>query len=107
MSENATELKAQNEALIAEILNLSQAIEKARNEEAAQERRGALAAEVYTTLFTNTETWKGNTGMQIAYLLGGILTNGGIDLRPNSGMAKLLKASFPPGHAVHAFVTYI
>jgi hypothetical protein len=68
-----------------------------------------LAREVYRAAYdeTETETFKGELGEGLAYLLGAILENGIATFREEDDVYVLLGKKFPPKHPVwkHVIVT--
>jgi hypothetical protein len=82
--------------------------------ETAEKRpeRGQLALDVYRLLYEETETFEGELGESIAYLLGGILTGDGIQqLEPRNDddtrLLEILQSKYPPEHELWSLITTI
>ena len=81
---------------------------KQKPPDAVLAQRARLVADVYETLFAETEHFSGNTGVLVAYLLGGLATGQKLEMDPSvpahKSFHRLLRKAFPPGHEVWASV---
>ena len=69
-----------------------------------------LAREVYDTLYQGVGSFEGPTGMHVAYLIGGILTESGLHFSASlddgeEEFHQLLTELFEPDHGVWKWVT--
>jgi len=63
-------------------------------------RLANLAREVYLKAYDETESFEGELGVGLAYLLGSILDNGVSAFREEDDVYVLLGKKFPPKHPV-------